>query len=263
KNGLGTMRLIAGTNTFGGAVDINAGTLLVDTVIDAGAAVTVNSGGTLGGTRNQVITPVGGGGGPTPTSGQPGTGTGTATRNLVLSGGTLSVGDPNVNGGVGQFTVFGNVANTAGSASTHVYQLGAGLGGLQPVAGTQYDQLVVNGAVSLTNATLSLSVGPGIVIGSTFTIIDNDTNADAGNGTFNGVPEGSFTNGFGVTYRGDDGNNVVLTPAGRFDFNATNAPTNPAITDIANGYQQVLTTDLQPITGNGNAFGWDVSPLAV
>src|SRR5262249_39884253 len=111
KNGRGTMRLIAGTNAFAGAVDVNAGTLLVDTVVDTGAAVTVNSGGTLGGTRNQVVTPVGGVVGPTLTSGQLGTVTGSATRNLVLSGGTLSVGDPNVNGGVGQLVVFGNVAN--------------------------------------------------------------------------------------------------------------------------------------------------------
>src|SRR5262249_14129425 len=65
KNGLGTMRLIAGTNTFTGAIDINAGTVLVDTIVDKGAAVTVNSGGTLGGTRNQVVTPVGGVVGPT------------------------------------------------------------------------------------------------------------------------------------------------------------------------------------------------------
>src|SRR5262249_37540126 len=151
---------------------------------------------------------------------------------LVLSGGTLSVGDPNVNGGVGQLVVFGNVANTAGPASTHIYQLAPGSGGMLPVAGTDYDQLVVNGPGNLTNATLNLSAGSGILLGSKFTIIDNDTNADAVVGTYNGLPEGSFTSGLNISYVGDDGNNVILSSPGRFDFNTDTSPT-----DTVNGFR--------------------------
>ena len=56
----GSGRLVLGaSNTFGGAVSINAGTLDVDGSISAGAAVAVNSGGTLTGdgsvNRNIVI----------------------------------------------------------------------------------------------------------------------------------------------------------------------------------------------------------------
>jgi autotransporter-associated beta strand protein len=80
-------------------------------------------------------------------------------------------------------------------------------------AGT-YNQLNVHGSVALNNATLSVSLGFTPTVGESFLIIAND-GADAVTGTFNGLPEGSiFTNSgtvLQITYRGSDGNDVLLT----------------------------------------------------
>jgi fibronectin-binding autotransporter adhesin len=79
--------------------------------------------------------------------------------------------------------------------------------------GTQYDQTDVTGTVILAGATLSISLGYGLGIGDSFTIIDND-GVDAISGTFNGLAEGStITIGattLTISYVGGDGNDVVL-----------------------------------------------------
>src|SRR5205085_5691188 len=90
------------------------------------------------------------------------------------------------------------------------------LGG--PTVGTGYDQQNVTGTVNLGGAVLDLGVFFTPVVGSTYTIINNDL-ADAVSGTFAGLPEGavftqtngSFTGTFQITYQGGDGNDVVLT----------------------------------------------------
>src|SRR5205823_3112773 len=82
--------------------------------------------------------------------------------------------------------------------------------------GSQYDQLNVTGAVSLTGAVLNITGN--FLVGTSplrsFTIINND-GADAVAGTFAGLPEGAAINVPGVgtlyiTYSGGDGNDVVL-----------------------------------------------------
>jgi len=81
--------------------------------------------------------------------------------------------------------------------------------------GTEFDQIVVNGAVDITNASLSLidNFAGTIPEGNTLIIIDND-GADPIVGEFNGLPNGTgFTfNGQSiiVNYDGGDGNDVVL-----------------------------------------------------
>ena len=80
-------------------------------------------------------------------------------------------------------------------------------------AGTGYDQLNVTGTVNLGGATLQ--VNPlATSVGDTFTIIQND-GTDPVEGTFAGLAEGAwFTVGtamFTITYKGGDGNDVVLT----------------------------------------------------
>jgi hypothetical protein len=79
--------------------------------------------------------------------------------------------------------------------------------------GTQYDQLKVNGTVSI-GGTLNLSVGFAPTVGTAFTIIDND-GTDAVTGTFAGLPEGTtLTVGgttFRISYAGGTGNDVVVT----------------------------------------------------
>ncbi|MFO0902446.1 MAG: hypothetical protein U0939_05560 [Pirellulales bacterium] len=79
--------------------------------------------------------------------------------------------------------------------------------------GTAYDQLLVNGAVSLAGK-LNVNLGFTPAIGNTFQIITNDSN-DAVSGTFAGLAENSLlvvgSTVFRVSYVGGTGNDVVLT----------------------------------------------------
>ncbi|MEM6697278.1 MAG: T9SS type A sorting domain-containing protein [Bacteroidota bacterium] len=80
---------------------------------------------------------------------------------------------------------------------------------------TQYDQVAVEGTVSLTNAVLNLSGAYAPMDGESFVLIDNNGSADAVIGTFTGLAEGAtfiFNNAeLGISYQGGDGNDVVLT----------------------------------------------------
>jgi autotransporter-associated beta strand protein len=177
KFGAGTL-VITGGNPFPGATTIDAGTVLVDGSL-ANSPVTVNSGSTLGG-RGTV---------------------GTVTVN---NGGILSPGDS-------PGTLHSGSATFTAGALFRVELNG-------PAAGTGYDQLDVTGTVTLNGATLA--VGPGFTPqpGQQFMIIRND-GTDQVSGTFNGLAEGTrFPVFFGlqrqfyfITYRGGDGNDVVLT----------------------------------------------------
>ena len=81
-------------------------------------------------------------------------------------------------------------------------------------AGTQYDQLKVNGQVQIQNALLKVLAGFTPGLGTSFTIIDND-GTDPALGTFGGLPEGEVfgVNGVAlqISYTGGTGNDVVLT----------------------------------------------------
>src|SRR5205085_9855016 len=81
-----------------------------------------------------------------------------------------------------------------------------------PTAGTQYDQLAINGTVTLGGA-LNLALGFTPTPGAAYTVLDND-GTDAVTGTFAGVPEGGrVTAGgfdFRVSYAGGTGNDVTL-----------------------------------------------------
>ena len=75
------------------------------------------------------------------------------------------------------------------------------------------DLVLVNGTVSLNNATLSVITGNFITVGTTYTIIQND-GTDVVSSTFLNLPEGaSYTSGntiFTVSYKGGTGNDVTL-----------------------------------------------------
>jgi hypothetical protein len=85
-------------------------------------------------------------------------------------------------------------------------------------AGTVSDRIEATGAVTLSGHLVfaqrahveSITVG-------TFTIIDNQGTSPV-NGTFDGLPEGATVAGgpftFRISYKGGDGNDVVLTPIG-------------------------------------------------
>lgn len=84
-------------------------------------------------------------------------------------------------------------------------------------AGTQYSQLDVTGSITLTGSQLQVSEGFTSKVGDEFQIIRND-GTDPVNGTFNGLLEGAVVTldgvSYTISYRGGDGNDVVLTSNG-------------------------------------------------
>jgi hypothetical protein len=126
--------------------------------------------------------------------------TGTLAGGGVLAGRLSGSGTVSPGSSPGRLTVNGD-ATFGGFV--------AELNGL--TAGTQYDQLVVNGAVTLSG-TLTASLGFGPAFGGGFMIIDN-----AGTGPINGTFAGGSTQTIGgvlfaISYTGGTGNDVVLTP---------------------------------------------------
>lgn len=137
-------------------------------------------------------------------------------NNVVLDSGTLS-GIGTVNAAVtdggeispgnspGILTINGNYSSTSAGMLT------VQLDGAAP--GSGYDQLVVNGAVTL-DGTLNLKREFASAVGDAFTIINND-GADPVVGAFAGLPEGGIVTAAGmrfqITYHGGTGNDVVLT----------------------------------------------------
>jgi uncharacterized protein with beta-barrel porin domain len=94
----------------------------------------------------------------------------------VQSGGTLSPGNS-----AGTLTVNGNLQMNAGST------LAVEINGT--TAGSQYDQVVVNGTVDVSGATLAVTHGYVPGNGDSYTLIVNDA-ADSVTGTYSGLPEG-------------------------------------------------------------------------
>ena len=202
KAGSGKMTL-AGNNTFTGNTTINGGTLALasssNNNIASSPIITVGSGtilevAELSGTELQLA------------SGQTLSGTGTVTGGAVkaLSSSTI---DP-----AGSSTGILNTQSVVfASGSTFNVQVNG-----TTLAGTDYDQLNVTGAVNLGNATLNAA---GIVTseGVPIVLINNDGN-DTVIGTFNGLAEKAnvMINGkrFVVTYQGGSNNNdvVLLSP---------------------------------------------------
>lgn len=120
----------------------------------------------------------------------------------VVSGGKLAPGN---NLGPGDLDT-GNLQLSSGSTfEVHIDGLAL------------YDQVDVNGTVNVTGSLLDIILGYNPVVGSTFTLIENDSN-DPVTGIFSGRPEGSrfFMGGqeWVISYLGGtDNNDVVLTAA--------------------------------------------------
>ena len=222
KTGAGTVT-VSGASTYSGATSIKAGTLSVTGSLANTTTLTVASGAKLTG------------------SGSVGT-VATSGAVTVQSGGTL---DPGVNG-AGTLTL--NRGLTVASGGTVVMQVNG------TTAGTGFDQLVVKGAVNLTNATLSASLGYTPGGSDSFKLIDND-GTDAVVGTFAGIANnGTVTiNGksFTVKYDGGDGNDVVLTWVPPAADPGPSTPTTPPPTTPPATTQTVDGTTVQTTTTTG------------
>ena len=187
KTGAGRL-LLGAANTYTGATTVSGGTLRVNGSLTS-SAITVEDTGRL-------------------------EGTGTVGAVTVANGGTVAPGTS-----AGTFSV-GSI--TFQAASTFAVELDTP----NIVGGGVNDLLVTSGVVSLTGATLMVSLAQTPSFGGVYRLINN--NGPGAPGTFDGLPEGATVIAAGrqlqISYVGGDGNDVTLTV-----MNVA-----PTITDIAN-----------------------------
>ena len=172
---------LSGTNAYTGVTTVTDGTLLVNGSIASEITVT---GGILGGS-------------------------GTVAGSVSISTGTIAPGNsPGI-------LNTGNVNYTGGNLNLEINGTTPGN------TGSDHDQMNVTGAVALGAGvtTLNLSgtyttVMPAVIPTDSFVIIKNDGTDDS-TGYFVGLPEGSpivfNTQTLYITYKGGDGNDVVLS----------------------------------------------------
>lgn len=188
KSDFGTAQLLA-DNTYTGITTVNKGELLVYGSQPASAV------------QISTLTPQDGFG---PLLG----GNGTVGPVSFTLGGVISPGD--LNHGTGVVNVSGNLSYPASNFS----EFEIDLKGVD--AGLSYDQLRVGGQVDLgrlTTLQISLDYTFFPAVRQAFTIVRNDS-ATPVQGVFNGYPEGTYftvnSTPFVISYRGGDGNDVVL-----------------------------------------------------
>jgi hypothetical protein len=183
--GVAAVRFVAFTN--GGSVNALSGTVDFTSYAQTSGSTSLN-GGSISATS------------PLNVLGGALDGIGTLTGGLSNAGGTVQPGRS-----TGVITVNGTYAQSG------VGRLSVELNGGVP--GSQFDQLAVNGSVSL-GGTLAVSLGFAPNQGAAFTILSND-GSDPISGTFAGLSEGAtFVVGarlFRISYQGGTGNDVVLT----------------------------------------------------
>ena len=178
-----------------GSLQVNklgSGTTILEGVSTYTGSTTVNAGSLL--VNGSITSPI------TVNGGSLG-GSGTTGAVTINSGGTLTPGNsPGILNVVGTLSLNQN--------STYFIELN------DPTLGMQYDQTNVTGSVTLSDPILSLQVGFSPVIGTSFTIINNDS-SDSILGTFKGLGEGETLSAggsiFSISYVGNTGNDVVLT----------------------------------------------------
>jgi autotransporter-associated beta strand protein len=143
--------------------------------------------------------------------------------NVTLTGGTLAPGNltgtlgatlplpqlPNLNTSPGVLSILGSLSFDS-AAALHIDLTGSAVG-------TQYDQVVSNGSISLGGATLNFALGDFVPVGNeTFTLVNN-TGVGAINGEFGNYTQGAMVDLAGKTFfinyqGGAGGNDVVLSP---------------------------------------------------
>jgi fibronectin-binding autotransporter adhesin len=132
--------------------------------------------------------------------------------------GIQSLGTLGGTGAVGRVTSAGGLLSpglSPGTLTSSNVLLDSATDLLVELTGTGADRLNVRGKVGLGDASLILSAAGLLPTeGQRFLIVNNDE-ADAVTGTFAGLPEGALVRAgprqFHITYKGGDGNDVVLT----------------------------------------------------
>jgi autotransporter-associated beta strand protein len=141
-------------------------------------------------------------------------------------------------------------------------------------AGTDYDQLIVNsGAIDLTGVILNLETAGSLVVGDSFTIIQNNTGSPVTGQFVTGTSVNSSNNPsqlFSINYAGGaSGNDVVVTLAQIFVENVFNVVNNTGSFGAGGGIDNFVTievndgiytiTDFSPILLSSSAVlaGWD------
>jgi autotransporter-associated beta strand protein len=213
KTGAGTFTL-TGTGTYTGPTAVNGGTLIIDGTLSAASAVVVQAGGTLSGTGS--VGPVSG------------------------TAGTVRPGD-----------------SGPGTLNTHDVNLGAASFAVTLAGTSSFSQLNVTGTVALNGTTLDATLGTGFtpVVGNSFTVINND-GTDPVTGTFAGLAEGATVtvggHAFTVSYKGGDGNDVVLTATNQQAVTVTlTSDPNPS----RKGQAVTLAAAVAPAGGTGTPTG--------
>jgi len=273
----GSIRLTSNVTSLNGLQNYNSPILLTSNVdINAGTG-DINLPNTISG--NFSLTPMTSGSGLTTISGA-NTNTTTnvttgvvqinnsspQTTNFVVSGGTLKG-----TGSIGNLTATGTGIIAPGNSpgqvtttnlslsSTNTLQIEIQGVNSSPIAGTDYDQIVIGsgGTVILGSAILNLSSTYTGNAGTVFTIIDNQDPTTAIQGTFAGLSEGAAVsvNGraYQISYVGGTGNDVTLTILNSptitsFNPTAGNAGTSVVITgsDFINVSQVSFNGTAQP-----------------
>ena len=134
KNGTGTLTLSNAANTYNGTTTINAGTLTISGS-STSSAITIASGGTLNATGTAGATTVNSGGNLL--------GTGTAGAITLNAGGLIGAGTGTAT--VGKLT---GSSLSIGSSSGYAFTIG---NVNASVAGTDYDQISLTGALTFNN----------------------------------------------------------------------------------------------------------------
>lgn len=170
---------LTGTGSASGAVTVNAGgTVAMTGTGNLAGAITVKTGGTLAGTATYA--------------------------GSITAGGKVSPG-----GAAPGILGVADITFTDGAAKG---TLVVDLNGTAP--GAAYDQLTASGTINITGATLTASAGY-IYFGNDKIVLINNTGSNSIVGAFAGMAEGSTVTlsgqAFTITYKGGDGNDLVLT----------------------------------------------------
>ena len=187
-----------------------------------------------------------------------------STTNFAVSGGTLKG-----TGSIGNLTGTGTgiiaPGNSPGLVTTTNLSLSSG-NTLQieinnvspPVAGTDYDQIVVSsgGTVALGSATLSLSTTFTGSVGTVFTIIDNQGSSSIST-TFNGLAEGAIITANGkdyqISYVGGTGNDITLTVVAPTPTPTPTPSPTPTPTPTPSPTAPLITGTPPPPSTNGSS----------